>query len=468
MEGDQDKKREASGRKVELSENEVKSPESPKKISTLSLFTGNYLILIISWILMDFAGELPNTYYSDYVITLSGGDQNFGSVILGIITLVSFLCLASVQFLGGYMADKYGRRKLIVTLTFGVAISYIFYALAPSWHFILIGAAIQNLVLLYQPALMAMMADSVPPEKRGTGFSISNLITSVATTPAPIVALMLVSTFGSLIGMRIAYTIVTIFFTIAAIVRMRLTESMENVEKIGVREAIRSYPRAMKEGIRVWKVVPRSTVFLLIASVVYRFTFSMVMAFFLVYAFYELQIGGMPNPALSPENDPALQLARIQWGYLSIALFLSMIILSLPIGKMIDRIGRKKPLIISGFTIIPSVLLFVYGNYPILFNDVMIHVTIAIILFGFIQLLGFAAFLAWFADLVPQEQRGKVMGSMNFFSYIFMAVGGLAGGMLYGLVSPQLPFLLMPIFIVPAILLVVFKVHEPKKEDREV
>ncbi|MFX1487047.1 MAG: MFS transporter, partial [Promethearchaeota archaeon] len=339
--------------------------------------------------------------------------------------------------------------------------------IAPSWHFILIGAAIQNLVLLYQPALLAMMADSVPPEKRGTGFSVWNLITSVATTPAPIVALVLVGTFGSLIGMRIAYSIVTLFYTIAAIVRMKLTESMENVERISFRETIRSYPKAMKEGIRVWGVVPHSTVFLLIASVIFRFAFSMTGALLLVYAFYELQIGGAPNPALSPENDPALQFARVQWGYISIVLFLSMIILSLPIGKLIDRIGRKKPLIVSGLTVIPSVLLFVYGNYPIVFNNVMIHLSIAVILFGFMQLLGFAASQAWFADLVPKEQRGKVMGSMNFFSYIFMAIGGLFGGLLYGLVSPQLPFLLMPIFIVPAILLVAFRVHEPEKEQRE-
>jgi len=78
---------------------------------------GNYLILIISWILMDFAGELPGTYYSDYVIQLGGS-----ATILGLITLVSMLAMASVQFPGGYLADKYGRRWLISTLTFGVAL----------------------------------------------------------------------------------------------------------------------------------------------------------------------------------------------------------------------------------------------------------------------------------------------------------------------------------------------------------
>jgi len=403
---------------------------------------------------MDFAGELPGTYYSDYVIQLGGS-----ATILGLITLVSMLALASVQFPGGYLADKYGRRWLVSTLTFGVALSYILYAAALSWHFILIGAAIQSLCLLYQPALLAMMADSLPPEKRGMGFSILNLIMSVATTPAPAVALLLVASYGSEMGMRIAYTIVTIFFLAAAIVRLKLKESMKTAEKLNFKEALHSYPKALKEGINVWKGVPRSTLFLFFSMLITRSSFAMTMNLFLVYAFYVLQIGGTPTPTLPPQQDPALQLAREMWGYVMIALFISMIILSFPVGKLIDKVGRKIPLIMSGLLMIPAVLLFVYGNYSTLF--------IVMILIGFVQLLGFSAYQTLFADLVPQAQRGKVTGSMNFFTYIFMAIGGIAGGLLYDNASPQLPFLLMPILIVPSILLIVFYVREPRPEERE-
>ncbi|MEM2148023.1 MAG: hypothetical protein QXJ94_05415, partial [Candidatus Bathyarchaeia archaeon] len=56
-----------------------------KKLKTeFSFFRGNYLILIISWVLMDFAGELPGTYYSDYVIQLGGS-----ATILGLISFAS-------------------------------------------------------------------------------------------------------------------------------------------------------------------------------------------------------------------------------------------------------------------------------------------------------------------------------------------------------------------------------------------
>ncbi len=420
-----------------------------------SFVKGNYLVLIISWILMDFAGELPGTYYPDYVILLGGS-----ATIIGLISLVSRLSLASVQFPGGYLADKYGRRWLVSTLTFGVAFSYVFFAAAPSWHFILIGAVIQNLCLFYQPALMSMMADSLPPEKRGMGFSILNLIMSVSTTPAPVVALFLVSTFGSEMGMRVAYTIVTIFFIAAATVRLRLTESMKETEKISLNDILHSYPESLKQGISVWKAVPRSTLFLLFSTIIMQTSFAMVMGLFLVYAFYVLQIGGVPQPQIySPELDPALQHARTLWGLVMIVVFLTMIVMSFPVGKLLDKIGRKIPLIISGILIIPSVLMFIYGNYITLF--------IAMPLTALAQLLGFSAYQSLFADLVPQAQRGKVTGSTHFFTYIFMAFGSLAGGLLYDGVSPQVPFLLMLILIIPSILITAFCIKEPRAIERE-
>jgi MFS family permease len=404
----------------------------------------------MSWILMDFAGELPGIYYSDYVIQLGGT-----ATILGLIMLVSQLVLASVQFPGGFLADKYGRRWLISTLTFGVALSYIWYAIAPSWHFILFGAIMANFCLLYQPALLAMMMDSLPPERRGVGYSIINLIMSVATTPAPAVAMLLISNFGPVGGMRVAYAVVTMFFLAAAILRIRLKESIKNPEKIRLREVLNSYPKAVKEGIGVWKQVPRSALSLLFGSLLARFSFTLTGLYFLIYAIYVLQIGGPPTLGLDP--DPAIELAYIKWGLVMLVLFATMIILAFPCGKLIDKVGRKIPLLLSTLLIVPSVLLFVYGNYATLF--------IVMPLVGFSQLLAFSAFQALFADLVPQEKRGKAIGSMNFFTYIFMAFGALAGGVLYDTVSPQFPFLLMIVLVIPQFLLILFFVHEPERRE---
>jgi len=422
--------------------------------SEFSFFKGNYLILIVSWVLMDFAGELPGTYYSDYVLQLGGN-----ATALGVITLASMLALAAVQFPGGYLADTYGRRWLISTFTFGVAAAYIFHTLAPSWHYILMGELVRSLCLIYQPAINAMFADSLPSKKRGMGFSIINLIMSVSTTPAPAVALLLITKFGSIRGMRIAYGIVMILYLAAAAIRLKLKETVKNAKMLSLKEALFSYPKALREGISVWRNVPSSTFFLFISSLIFRFTFAMTGPFLLVYAFYVLQIGGAPDPALPSDVDPALQLARARWGYVNIILFISMIALSIPIGQIIDKIGRKKPLVFSGAITLPAILLFLYGNYSTLF--------ISVIIWGVGQLLGFSAFQALFADLVPRNLRGKVTGSMNFFTYIFMAIGGVTGGLLYDNISPQTPFLLMIFMSALATLIVFFGIHEPKLEERQ-
>ena len=60
---------------------------------------GNYAILVLSWILVDFAVELPATYYGLYVLGLGATET-----ILGVIGLSQFLALASMQFPGGYLA----------------------------------------------------------------------------------------------------------------------------------------------------------------------------------------------------------------------------------------------------------------------------------------------------------------------------------------------------------------------------
>jgi len=61
----------------------------------------------------------------------------------------------------------------------------------------------------------------------------------------------LVATFGSELGMRIAYTIVVLLYLAAAAVRLKLKETLKNVEKASFKEVVRSYPKALQEGINV-------------------------------------------------------------------------------------------------------------------------------------------------------------------------------------------------------------------------
>ena len=403
-----------------------------------SFVHGNYLILIISWILMDFASEMPALYYGPFVIYDLGADPS----TLGFIGFASIIALACVQFPGGYLADRYGRKWLISTLTFGVALSFLFHVFAQSWEWILIGAMIGSLCLLYQPALMAMISDVTPPERRGMAFALIALIVNVATTPAPIVAGLLVAVFTRATGMRIAYAIVVLLYLSAAILRTKLKETIQTEEEIKPRDLLATYPQAIRESVAVWKTVPRSMFFLFIANLIVTFGISLCQLFFSVYA-------------VKGERS-VLNLTEIEWALVSTALFITMIIVAIPIGKIIDKVGRKPPLLASLIVFAPATLLFVYGD--------LIRLFFAMPLVGLGQLLFFSSFASLQADLVPREKRAKVIGFSHFVNYVLMAFGLLAGGIIYSL-SPKLPFLLMLVAVVPSFLIILFLIHEPEKRE---
>lgn len=401
-----------------------------------SFIKGNYAVLITSWILIDFAMELPATYYSLYVLNLGATET-----ILGVIGLFSFLALASMQFPGGYLADKFGRKWLVSTMTFGVALSFIFYAIAPSWHLILIGAILMNLLnSIYQPALMAMIADSLPPERRGMGFGIVTLIASVSTTPGPIAARILYDQFGLVQGMRIGYGIVVAIFLTAAFLRLaKLKETIVNAQRPSFKALWQTYPTAMKETFSVWKKIPRSTFYLFLSFAFMLFGIATVNLYFVVYAVEELLI------------DEAV------WPLILTALFITMIILAIPIGKMVDKVNRKIPILIAYIAFGASMWLFLNGDLPRLF--------LSLALVGVGQVMMNSAFSALQTDLTPKEHRGKVNGFTNFANNIVMAVGSLVGGIMYEHVSPQLPFILTIIFVIPSFILTLTMVHEPEKRE---
>jgi len=384
---------------------------------------------------MDFAGEIPGAYYPLYVKDLGGNEA-----IVGFIGFIAFLCIAAVQFPGGYLADKYGRKWLISTMTFGVALSYVFYALAPSWEFIMLGAMVQNLCLIYQPALLSMISDSLPPEKRGMGISITQLIGSVSTTPGPAVAAFLYTLYGSIQGMRVSYGIVVALFLFAAVLRSNLKETIKDPPKISFREILQVYPASLRESFKVWKIVPRSTFYLFLSFLVGGFSFAMIQSFTVIYAVEDLG------------------LSRPEWSVALMVLFIAMIALSIPIGKFVDKAGRKIPLLLSYLFMPPAILLFVYGD--------MYRLPISLVLLGLAQLMMFSSYSALMADLVPKEQRGKVTGFSQFFNYITMAVGVLIGGILYNTASHQLPFFLMIVLLVPQFLVTLLLVHEPKQREQ--
>lgn len=312
-----------------------------------SFIKGNYLILIVSWILMDIGMEMPVPYYQQYVHALGG---NIFPMALGIIGFINFFVMAFVAVPGGFLADKFGRRWLITTMTFGIALSYLFFILAPfwqitqSWHLILVGTIIQSLCLIYQPALFAIVQDSLPPERRGVGSSIINIIHGTMNTPGTLIGGILVISLGLVAGMQAVYLTVMILFIIAAAWRLRLRETIINTQKMRFRYFISHYPQAIKESLNVWKVVPRSVLYLFIVQVISMFAVALINVINAIYA------------------RDILNIPQSQWFLSYLPMLLTMLAVSYPLGKFIDKKSMKIPLVIAPCLLFVSMLLFINGK----------------------------------------------------------------------------------------------------------
>jgi DHA1 family tetracycline resistance protein-like MFS transporter len=402
-----------------------------------AILKGNFLLITISWIIMFTAQPIPATYASLFYLHL-GAD----SFLLAIIGFAGSIAVALVQFPGGYLADKHGRRWIVKTMTFGLALSTLLFILAPSWQFIMLGLIVQNLCAIYGPALMAMVFDSLPPKNRGAGYSLQSVITSLVLLPGPIIAQYLVLTFNFDFGMRIAYTIVLIAYFSAAVLRLRLKETLSpngNVENPSFASLVRSYPQSVKASLSVWKKVPKSAFHLFLAIMIINGLVVSCQTYFVVYATSNL---GMTT------QQWALVVA---FQYLSIAL--PMIIA----GLSMDKVGRKRFLILGYLLYVPGMLLFINANFYLLL--------LAFFFFGLGNILQISSSQILMGDLTPRTLRGTVTGCLQFFMYIAQALLQVLVGFLYAFVSPQLPFLLLAASAIPLSIFVFFKISEPSFKE---
>ena len=402
-----------------------------------AVLRGNFLLITISWIIMFGASPISGTYASLYYKDLGASD-----FLLSIIGVAGSLAIAFVQFPGGYLADKHGRRRIVVWMTFGLAVGTLFFVFAPSWQYIVLGMIIQNICAIYGPALMAMVFDSLPPENRGAGFSFQSAITNLVYLPGPLIAQFLIFYFHFNLGMRIAYAILTAAYFAAAVIRFGLKETLpasDNGEKLSFLAVLRDYPRSVKEGLLVWRAVPKSAFHLFLAIITVSGLVVSCQMYFVVYA------------------TSILKMSTYQWAIVQTFMYLSIFLPVITAGFFMDKIGRKHFLIAGYLLCVPGMLLFLNGNFYTLL--------LAFFLFGLGNALQLNSYQILMGDLIPRGLRGKATGCMQFFAFIMQAILQLLVGFMYAYVAPWLPFALLALTMIPVAFFVFWKVQEAEVKE---
>ena len=419
---------------------EEAAPKNPIRsiLQDFSFIKGNFQIILIGWLLVDFAREMAFTYYPLYVIELGGT-----ATIIGVISSVAVLTEAIVKIPGGQLADKFRRKRLIIVMTLIASASYLMYAFAPTWHYVLLAAIIVSFCWIYTPGFESIVMESLPEEKRGTGYSLINLITRVSTTPSPLIAGYLFTRYGIIGTSRIGFIFVSVAFLVASLLRWRLKEDTDKPE-VTVKDVVDSLGSAKTfgEGIGVWRDVSMSMRMLLSIELIYlipNIMFNTIMTLYLV-------------------ND--LGISEVQLSQLGTVIGVAMIIFAVPMGKIVDKFGRVRPLLL-GYALTAATL-------PVLFDATFTQLLFATPVIGLINIIFYTSTQALWADLIPEDMRGRIMGSKSFFNLLAVAGGGILGGLIYDNISHTLPIYVFWAVTVPCFILTWIYVKEPERNLEEV
>jgi MFS family permease len=392
---------------------------------------------------MNSTQPIPDTFSSKYFISL--GATPF---VLSMMFFASSLAIAFVQFPGGYLADQHGRKWLVAMMTFGLSFGYLFLVFAPSWQWVVLGLVIQNLCLIYRPALVAMMLDSLEPAKRGTGLNFYSVVTGLIAIPAPLIAGVLILVKGNYVspqsdfGIRIAYAIVFVAYLAASFIRLKLKETLpteDHTARPKMLQAFRKYPETVRESLKVWAQAPKSAYYLFFTTVGINSITAGCQIFLVLYATETLKIIG-------------LQYA-IAAAFMAVGPVLPVLIA----GFRMDIAGRKRYLLLGYLLYIPAMLLFVVANFYLLL--------IAFFILGLANILEANGSQALLGDLIPREKRGKALGCLQFFMYITQAFAYLLVGFLYSYIATWVPFVLLAFAAFPLSLIVATKISDPKIQE---
>jgi MFS family permease len=152
-----------------------------------------------------------------------------------------------------------------------------------------------------------------------------------------------------------------------------------------------------------------------------------------------------------------IKVGDFEWGLVNTASIATTIILGFPFGKLIDKIQRKKGVLLAYCIFIPSTVLFIFswGLHPLL---------LAFILFSVGGCLIMPAYSALQADMIPRDKRGRIMGTIGTLNILATIPASAIGGFLYGF-NPTYPFIFAIALGVTVSLIVLLGVEEPKTRE---
>lgn len=392
-------------------------------------------ILALSATLWSIGGSLVNPFQSIYFSALGASP-----IFIGQLLATGSAITALTQLVGGYVADIWGRRKVIVVFSFVSAASAFAYIFIGQYNLLIFPIVLASIAGLYSPAFNAMLTESMEPDLRPRGIASFTLVTSIPSIFCPYFGGLLMGAYGPVAGLRLAFFFSGLFGVIGVSYRAwKLTETYSGIKTKETRGLFEFLSDLTKDISFALKHASNGAKKLLIYSVLASLGTGMTVPYTSIYLVNSL--------GLQPEF----------YGLLTNVTGLISVLLLLPATRIVEKIGLRKSIIYASLSVPFNQLIFVRAKGT---DD---FVTWSAVGGASAALLG-PSVTALQADLSPREMRGRLMAMFSVFSLITAIPAQLLGGYLYYGFGPLATFLAsIPVFILSTLPLTRIKnIHQNK------
>ncbi|ENT4820114.1 TPA: multidrug efflux MFS transporter [Citrobacter freundii] len=351
-----------------------------------------------------------------YISQLGVTSHEALSMWSGLTFSVTFLISAIVSPLWGSLADRKGRKLMLLRASLGMAIAILLQAFATNvWQLFLL-RGIMGLTSGYIPNAMALVASQVPRER--SGWALSTLAT--AQISGVIGGPLMGGFIADHVGLRPVFFITAILLVVSFLVTLFLI-------KEGVRPTLKKSERLSGKAVFASLPYPALVISLFFTTLVIQLcngSISPILALFI--------------KSMAPDSNNIAFLS----GLIASVPGVSALISAPRLGKLGDRIGTERILMA---TLICAVVLFFAMSW------VTTPFQLGILRF----LLGFAdgAMLPAVQTLLVKYSSDQITGRIFGYNQSFMYLGNVAGPLMGATVSAMAGF--RWVFIATAVIVMI-------------
>lgn len=356
----------------------------------------NFVLLLAIIFFTTFASSMVSASPVPFLIKSLAGTNEAFAVLIGVLGSVTSVALITSSFVGGFLADRVGRKKVIV-LGSGMLVPSLFACTIAPNVFWVIGAYFVQIfsISLSQPAFTALVADMSRLSSRGRAFGRFNLFWIGSAVPAPFVGGFLADS----IGLRFPFIVAVLMAFVGLVASFGLA---------GISSGTARRSEVIAEGEDEKILMPFGRVLLLFGTIGL--------------------LSGLASGLLMPLNRlypmEKLHVSATELGLVfSLGFALVTTLVQIPGGTLTDKFGRK-PIMLFSLLGAPFVVALAYTGSL----SEYILATAGSMVFGNIAA---PAYQAWQMELVPCSKRAVASGLINTISGIGMFCGPFVSVWLY-------------------------------------